>query len=152
MFHVPWTILSSCSWSSVYGMVLTEVARGLCLWVSIYTRFLEEGSDVHLRAQFLSPFHWFFSWQFLFFLVATLGSSNLRPQCRNCTPSASTSWIHFQFHLCFFYIFVNGDGKLIAPWQTRHFFELLWTSQMYKAGIPPIHNNFHHFRQRVRTR
>ena len=48
-----------------------------------------------------------------------------------------------------FYIFVNSDGKLIALWQTRHFFKLLWTSQMYKAGIPPIHNNFHHFRQKT---
>ena len=60
LFHFPWTILSSCSWSSAYGSH-SQDARVLCLWVSVYTRFLEEGSDVHLRAQFLSPFHWFFS-------------------------------------------------------------------------------------------
>ena len=101
LFHFPWTILSSCSWSSIYG---SHVARALCLWVSIYMRFLEEGSDVHLRAQFLSLFHCFFSWYKMImfsFLVATLGSSNFRHQCRNSTPTVSTSWIHFQFHLFF---------------------------------------------------
>ena len=106
LFHFPWTILSSCSWSSVYG---SQVARGLCLWVSIYTRFLEEGSDVHLWAQFLSPFHWFFS-----FLVVTLGSSIPRHQCPIGTPSASTFWIHFQFHLFFTFLSMATES-----WQTQ---------------------------------
>ena len=104
LFHFPWTILSSCSWSSIYG---SQVARALCLWVSIYMRFLEEGSDVHLRAQFLSLFHCFFSWYKMImfsFSVATLGSSNFRHQCRNGTPTVSISWIHFQFHLFFTFL------------------------------------------------
>ena len=65
-----------------------------------------------------------------------------------------SNWIHLLNPLPFvFHIFVSGDGKLIALWQSWHLkikkIKLLWTSQMYKAGILPIHNNFHHFRQRV---
>ena len=122
LFHFPWTILSSCSWSSIYG---SQVARALCLWVSIYTSFLEEGSDVHLRAQFLSPFHWFFSWYKM--IMFSFFSCNPR---LNELSTPMSKWYSDRVHLLIplpvpfvFYIFVNGDEKLIALWQTRHFFK-----------------------------
>ena len=101
-------------------MVLTEVARGLCLWVSIYTRFLKEGSDVHLWAQFLSPFHWFFSWQFSFFSCNTWLIKPSTPMSKRYSVR-----VHLLNPLpvpFVFYIFVNGDGKLVAFWPTQLFF------------------------------
>ena len=53
----------------------------------------------------------------------------------------------------FHFFFLSMATESAQPFvKNGIFFELFWTSQMYKAGIPPIHNNIHHFRQRVRTR
>ena len=108
-FTFPELILSSCSWSSVCS---SQVARVLCLWVLIYTRFLEEGS---MSTSEPSSFLLFIV--FLVFLVATLGSLILRRQCPNSTPSISTFWIHFQFHLFFTLL-----SMVTESWQTWCFF------------------------------
>ena len=55
------------------------------------------------------------------FLVATLSSSNFRHHCRNGTPTVSTSWIHFQFHLGFLH-FCQWWRKAHSPLTNMAFF------------------------------
>ena len=55
------------------------------------------------------------------FLVATLSSSKFRHHCRNGTPTVSTSWIHFQFHLGFLH-FCQWWRKAHSPLTNMAFF------------------------------